>query len=93
MRESFDKDRAADRAVANVVRAGLFHRGTTAELSVDRELDTIDDFLGWLKDFGGRRPMASHAWLIDRLRRKLVTKDATVVVRGNLKLQVLRKAE
>ncbi len=93
MRESFDKDRAADRAVSQVVRADLFRRGATVEFPVDREMDTIGDFLGWLKDFGGRRPMSSHVWLIDRLQRKLVTKDASIVVRGTLKLQVLYKAE
>lgn len=93
MRESFDKDHAADRAVADVVRAGLFDRGASVELAVDREMDTIDDFMGWLKDFGGRRPMASHAWLIERLHRKRATKDATIVVRGILKLQVLQKVE
>ena len=92
MRESFSKDRAADRAVAGVLRAGLFRRGARAEFLVDREMDTIEDFLGWLKDFGGRRPMTSHAWLIARLRRKLATKDTTIVVRGLLKLQLLQQA-
>ena len=93
MRESFAKDRAADRAVAEVVRAGLFCRGPRTEFTVDREMDTMDDFLGWLKDFGGRRPMSSHAWLIDRLHRRLAAKHATIVVRGILKLQVLQKVE
>lgn len=93
MRESFDKDRAADRAVAEIVRTGLFRRGATVEFSVDREMDTINDFLGWMKDFGGRRPMSSHAWLIDRLRRGLAARSATLVVRGSLKLEVLPKVE
>lgn len=93
MRESFDKDRAADRAVAEVVRADWFRRGARTAFTVDREMDTIDDFLGWLKDFGGRRPMSSHAWLIDKLHRKLAAQRATVVVRGILKLQVLQKVE
>ena len=93
MRESFDKDHAADRAVADVVRAGLFDRGASVELAVDREMDTLDDFLGWLKEFGGRRPLASHAWLIDKLNRRLAARNAPIVVRGILKLQVLQKAE
>ena len=93
MRESFDKDRAADRAVSQVVRADLFRRGAHLEFSVDREMDTLDGFLGWLKEFGGRRPMASHAWLIDKLNRKLAARNAPIVVRGILKLQVLQKAE
>ena len=93
MRESFAKDLAADRAVAEVVRAGLLRRGALVEFPVDREMDTMDDFLGWLKDFGGRRPMSSHAWLIERLRRKLATQETTIVVRGILKLQVLQKVE
>jgi SAM-dependent methyltransferase len=93
MRESFDKDRAADRAATEVVRAGLFRRGARAEFLVDREMDTMEDFLAWLRDFGQRRPLASHAWLIARLRRELAVKEATIVGRGPVKLQLLQKVE
>src|SRR6267142_5722912 len=75
MREAFDKDRAADRAVAEVQRRGLFRRGARAEFLVDREMDTMEDFLTWLKDFGQRRPLASHEWLIAKLRRELAVNE------------------
>src|SRR4249920_1284855 len=82
MRESFDKDRAANRAVAEVLRASLFRRGAHAEFVVDREMDTLEDFLTWLRDFGQRRPIASHEWLIQKLKRALAAKEETIVGRG-----------
>ena len=93
MREAFDKDRAADRAVAELLRAGLFRRGARAEFLVDREMDTMDDFQAWLKDFGQRRPLASHEWLIAKLRRALAIKKATIVGRGLVRLQLLHTLE
>ena len=93
MRESFDKDHAADRAVSEVVRSGLFRRGRRSRFQVDREMDTIEDFLTWLRDFGLRRPIADHAWLIARLKRTLATRERAIVGRGRVKLQVLLKAE
>jgi hypothetical protein len=93
MRESFGEDRAADRAVAQALRTGLFRRGARAEFRVDREMDTMDDFLAWLKDFSQRRMVASHEWLVRRLRRALAVKETAIVGRGLVTLQVLRKLE
>jgi hypothetical protein len=93
MREAFDKDRAADRAVAVLLRAGLFRRGARAEFLVEREMDTMDDFKAWLKDFGQRRPLASHEWLIAKLQQALAIKEATIVGRGLVRLQLLHTPE
>ncbi len=92
-RESFDNDRAADRAVAEVLRAGLLRRGARAVFQVDREMDTMADFLIWLKDFGERRPLAGHAGLIARLKRALAVQETAIVARGRATLQVLHKLE
>jgi hypothetical protein len=92
-RESFDKDRAADRAVAEVLRANLFERGARTEFVVDREMDTMDDFVAWLKDFRQRRTLASHEWLIRRLKRALALREQTIVGRGLVMMQLLRKVE
>ena len=91
--ETFEKDHAADRAVARVLREGLFRLGAGTEFLIEREMDTMEDFLAWLTDFGQRRTLASHKWLIARLRRKLATKEATIVGRGPVRLQLLHKAD
>jgi SAM-dependent methyltransferase len=91
--ETFEKDRAADRAVATVLRAELFRRGARSEFLVDREMDTMEDFLSWLSDFGQRRTLAAHAGLIARLKRARRAKESAIVSRGLVTLQVLRKIE
>jgi SAM-dependent methyltransferase len=93
MRESFEEDRAADRAVAEVLRAGLFRRGARTEFLVDREMDSLEDFRTWLKEYGQRRILASHQWLLARLKRALAVKEATIVGRGLVALQLLRRLE
>src|SRR2546428_10689223 len=60
MREEFDEDRSANRAVAQALREGFFRRGARAEFLLDREMDTLDDFRAWLAEFGQRRMLASH---------------------------------
>lgn len=89
MRESFDKDRAADRAVSAVVKAGIFRRGVRAEFLVDREMDRLEDFRAWLKDFDERRSLKSHEWLIARLKRARAAKETAIVARGFVTLQIL----
>ena len=93
MREEFDEDRAANRAVAQALREGLFRRGARDEFLLDREMDTMDDFRAWLAEFGQRRMLASHEWLIRRLERARARTETTIVGRGPVTLQVLRKVE
>src|SRR5438105_6604537 len=93
MRESFDEDRAANRAVAQALREGLFRRGARAEFLLDREMETIADFRAWLAEFGRRRMLADHEWLIRRLERARAGSEGRIVGRGPVTLQVLRKVE
>jgi SAM-dependent methyltransferase len=93
MRERFDEDRAANRAIARVVRDRLFQPRARAEFGLDRVMDGMDDFRRWLEEFGQRRTMAAHGWLIRRLERALARRPRRVkiVARGPMTLQVLMR--
>ena len=95
MREPFDEDWAADRAVARVLRDGLFRLRSRAEFPLDRVMDGMDDFRHWLEEFGQRRTIAAHDWLVRRLERALAARPRPVkiVTRGPLGLRVLERAE
>jgi hypothetical protein len=93
MRETFEEDRAADQSVAQVVRDGLFRRGAHAEFLLEREMDTLDDLRTWLTEFGQRRALATHDWLIRKVARVRGATEATIVGRGPVKLNVLRKLD
>ena len=93
MRESFHEDHAADRAIAESLRSGWFRRGARAEFLVDREMDTTEDFLAWLTDFRQRRIITANRALIRKLKRALTVNESTIVGRGLVTLQVLRKRE
>jgi len=92
MRENFGDDRAADHAVSQVVSQGLFHREAQYEFDLDRVMDTIPDFRAWLDDFSTEK-LPSHEWLYQRVERALAKKqtDIKIVVRGSLRLTVLRE--
>jgi hypothetical protein len=95
MRETFDDDRAADRAVREVQREGLFKYEGRAVFDCNRTLDTLDEFQEWLADFVKLGKLPSHEWLVRRVKRALdVSGDKTrVVVSGPVVLRVLKKAE
>jgi hypothetical protein len=95
MRENFDDDYAANRAVAEVLRDRLFRRESRVQFDLDRAMDTMNDFRSWLDDFVGQGKLPSHEWLVKRLERaKQRTKRASrIVIRGPLMLAVLRKSE
>jgi hypothetical protein len=93
MHEDFDDDRAANRAVAQVLREGLFHRESKTQFDLDRVMDSLDDFRAWLDDFGSLKILPSHEWLYRRLERaqEKAGTPAQITVRGPLTLGVLRK--
>jgi SAM-dependent methyltransferase len=93
MREDFADDRAANRAVTQVLREGLFRRESRIEFDLDRVMDSLEDFREWLDEFGSLGKLPSHEWLFKRLERA-VTKlggQHKITVRGPLLLGVLRK--
>ena len=93
MREHFDDDRAADRAVAQVVSEKLFKVERRLKFDCYRVMDRIEEFVAWLDDFINKGNFESHDWLVRRLERKLQGADAKtrIVVSAPLVLRALRK--
>lgn len=93
MREDFEDDHAANRAVAHVLRQRLFRQESRTEFDLDRVMDSLDDFRAWLDDFGPPGKLAPHEWLHQRLAQaqKKAGAQTKITVRGPLRLAVLRK--
>ena len=95
MRETFDDDRAANRAVAQVVGQRLFKLEGRQRVLLERHMDGLDDLREWLDDFasfGDKLP--AHDWLVARVGRALGAaphRRNSVVVAGPLDLRRLRK--
>jgi SAM-dependent methyltransferase len=94
MREPFDDDYAADHSVKEVIGNGLFRQESLSEFSLDRVMDTLEDFRVWLEDFPADK-VPSHDWLYKKVERALTQKPAgtKIAIRGPLRLGVLRKIE
>jgi len=92
MRENFDDDIAANRAVRQVVREGLFQQESLIAFDLDRVMDTLHDFHAWLEDFSTDK-LPSHEWLYQKCERALKRKRARtkITVRGLMRLGVMRK--
>jgi len=95
MRETFDDDRAADRAVTQVEREGRFKAEGRTVFACNRFMDSLDEFQEWLADSVKLGKLPPHDWLIRRVERAMdVTgSKARVVVSGPLVLRMLRKPE
>ncbi len=96
MREPLDDDRAANQAVAEVLRLGLFHAEGRAQFRCRRVMDSLADFHDFLEEFttlGIELP--SHDWLFRRVQRALgaARGQEQIVVWGPLVMRVLRKLE
>ncbi len=93
MRENFDDDRAADRAVKEVLREGRFKAEGRTKFACYRAVDSLAEFRDWLADFVNKGEFVSHDWLVQRLERTLAetTNKTKIVVGGPLVLRVLRK--
>ena len=95
MREDFADDRAANRAVAQVVRERRFRRESGVEFDLDRVMDSLDDLREWLDDLCSQDKMPPHAWLFERLERAVegAGPGHRITVRGPLVLAVLRRLD
>jgi hypothetical protein len=95
MREKFDDDRAADQAVSQVLRRGLFRREMRVEFDLDRVMDTTDDFRAWLDEFDQLGKLPSHQRLVKRVDRARIQHPPStkIVVRGPLVMRVMRKLD
>lgn len=95
MREIFDDDHAADRAVAQVVGGGLFTPEGRIRFDVRRTMDSRAEFRAWMAEFVALDRLPSHDSLVKRVERALAGKQAgtKIVVRGPLDLRLLRKRQ
>lgn len=93
MREKFDDDRAANRAVTHVLREGLFKAESRTQFDCPRVLDTLDEFQAWMEEFSQVGGLPPHDWLVQRVERVLSSKrgKSKIVIRGPLVMRVLRK--
>ena len=93
MRERFTEERAADRAVARVVREGLFTVDARRRFPCDRTMDTVPEFEEWLAIAIRLSKWPRHEWLVRLLAGRLqaLGAGARIVVRGPMDLAVLRK--
>src|SRR5512135_2323064 len=57
LHEILDDDRAANAAIARVVREGYFREETRRQFLLDRVMDTMDELHDWLADFYQRRDL------------------------------------
>ena len=90
MRETFDDDRAADRAVTQVEGEGRLKAEGRTVFACNRIMDSLDEFQEWLADFVKLGNLPSHDWLVRRVERALDVAGgkARVVVSGPLVLRV-----
>ena len=93
MREKFDDDHAADRAVAEVTHDGHFKPQGLTRLPCYRVMDTVDEFKEWLDDFISRDKCDPHEWLVSRVEEALhaVPARTKIVVSAPLVLRVAKK--
>ena len=89
MREEFDEDRAAGRAVAEVLRRGELRRAARIVFSCRRVMDTLADLKAFLNDMR----VQPHDWLVERVRRSLALgrRGRRIVVEAPLVARVLLK--
>jgi hypothetical protein len=95
MRERFGEEHAADRAVAKVVRQGLFKVEERRRFPCSRAMDTVREFEDWLEIAIRLSKWPRHDWLVERVAGRLQGRPAgtTIVVRGPMDLCVLRKTQ
>ncbi len=93
LHEVLDDDRAANAAVAQVLRDGYFRSERRTAFLLDRVMDTLIDVREWLGDFDTRRELPTHEPLLQRLERRMAKrkKPAKISVRGRMTLGILRK--
>jgi len=94
LREPLDDDRAANRAVAHVVRAGLFKAEWRTQFGCKRVMDSLSDFQTFIDEFFALGTgLPPHGWLVRRVERALEMTEGKkkIVVRGPLLMNVLRK--
>ena len=94
MREDLTDDYAANRAVKQVVREGLFKSEKFTQFNCNRLIDSLKEFQTWLLEFTtfGRERSAGHDWLSEQVERAYhaIPGKKKIVVHSPLMLRRLR---
>lgn len=92
MRENLEDDYAANRAVKQVLREGLFSSERFVQFNCNRVLDSLNEFRIWLADFEERGRIPAQVQLLDRVERAYPTIPGRkkIIVSAPLMLRRLR---
>lgn len=95
MHEDWTDDVAANRAVAGVVRRGLFRRARRERFDCARVMDTLERFRDWIAYPVSLGKLPPHDRLVERVEAVLeqMRGRTSIVVNGPLDLQVLIKRD
>jgi hypothetical protein len=94
MREKFDDDRAANRAVLHTLSEGLFKTRSYKRIDCNHVFDSLREFRVWLDEFFSLGELPPHNWLVQEVesaRRKARPSRCRIVVSGPLQMRVLSK--
>ena len=94
MREDLTDDYAANRAVRQVIREGLFRSEKFTQFNCNRVMDGLKEFQTWLLEFTtlGRERSSAHDWLSERVERAYhaIPGRNKIIVHSPLMLRRLR---
>ena len=94
MREDLTDDYAANGAVRQVIREGLFKSEKFTQFNCNRVMDGLKEFQTWLLEFTtlGRERSSAHDWLSERVERayRAIPGRKKIVVHSPLMLRRLR---
>ena len=92
MTESLKDDYAANRAVAEIIREGLFKTVSRIQFNCNRTM-ALTDFSSWLADFPTDRDARPERLIriVERAFEEVNGKRKKIVVKGPLILKVLKK--
>lgn len=95
MNESLEEDRAANRAVARILRERLFRREARGVFPLERVMDTMTDLHAWLSEFQHLRGVGCRDGLVRRVERALAGRRTRppIVGRGRMMLGLLRRVD
>jgi hypothetical protein len=95
LRATFGFDRAANRAVAYSLTAGLFKTGRRMYFNCKFVIDTIDEFRTWVDDFIGPTDLAARDRLFEEIERaiKISPGKTKIFASESLVTRLLRKLE
>lgn len=69
MRERFEDERAADRALRAALRTGHFDLISRSRFPCNRVVTEAEDFRRWLHGYVAMQKLSPHAWLLARVEQ------------------------